>query len=213
MRARAPAMDAELDAVIVELQAIARGSGMGGKLAIGELILERFFGGDVGAWRARHTKSQSLRRIAGRPDCPFAKSTLHEAVGIYVATLHLPEVRTFGHVSASHVAAVLPLPVSQQAELLRLAERERWSVRRVKREVAVRRVPERQGPPSQSTPVVDSLRASIRTLREALRSLVAKKTHGRPTLEALRRARAELSSLSHEFDAVVGPHFGIPENS
>lgn len=114
-----PRRDAELDQAITELRAIEQATGIGRKLAIGELILTRFCGGDVLAWRARHTKNQSLRKIAGRADCPFGESTLHEAVGVYVATLELPEVRTFGHASASHIAAVLPLSCAVQAELLR----------------------------------------------------------------------------------------------
>jgi hypothetical protein len=198
-----PRRDTELDSVIAELRAIEHATGIGRKLVIGELILTRFFAGDVQAWRARHTKSQSLRKIAGRADCPFGKSTLHEAVGVYVATLEHPEVRTFEHVSASHIAAVLPLSVPIQAELLRAAETERWSVRRLKREARARRDGEPTPPSSNQVPVFDSVRTSLRQLRESLGSALAKRRDYPSAVALIRRARGELGTLIAELDAAL----------
>ena len=105
-----------VDGVIAELREIDRRTGVDRVLAIGELILNRFFGGDPRTWRdRRRNKNNSIRRLASRADCPFCRSALNEAVGVYVAVVALPCVRTFGHISASHVASVLGLPPSERA--------------------------------------------------------------------------------------------------
>src|SRR6478735_7920243 len=100
-----------LEDVVAELKEIDRRTGIERTLAIGELILTQFFGGDPAVWRdRRRNKNNSIRRLAEREDCPFCRSALNEAVGVYVAVVGLPCVRTFGHISASHVASVLRLP-------------------------------------------------------------------------------------------------------
>src|SRR5215203_3888366 len=117
-----------LDGVIAELNEIERRSGIQRTLAIGELVLSKFFGGDPELWRdRRRNKNNSIRRLADRADCPLCRSALNEAVAIYVAVLELPCVRTFGHVGASHVASVLTLPIGQRRDMLESAERERLS--------------------------------------------------------------------------------------
>ena len=69
--------------LVAELQLINRRRGFDRTLAVGELILREFFGGDPAAWREQsRKKAQSLRRLAARTDCPFRKSTLNEAVSV-----------------------------------------------------------------------------------------------------------------------------------
>src|SRR6185369_13472063 len=81
---------AALELVAKELQAIERKAGIERILAIGELILLRFFGGDASIWRdRRRNKNNSIRRLAQRPDCPYCKSALTEAVAVYVAVRDL----------------------------------------------------------------------------------------------------------------------------
>src|SRR4051812_9325298 len=76
---------AVLDQVIIELQEIERRTGIERTIAIGELILNLFFRGNPADWRdRRRNKNNSVRRLADRVDCPFSKSALHEAVGVYV---------------------------------------------------------------------------------------------------------------------------------
>jgi hypothetical protein len=122
-----------LDRVALELRDIERRNGMRRTLAIGELILTEFFGGNVSVWRdRRRSKNNSIRRLAERPECPFCKSALNEAVAVYIASRELPCVRTSGHIGPSHVAAVLALPADQRNGLLEHAEREQLSVRRLR---------------------------------------------------------------------------------
>jgi hypothetical protein len=138
-----------LDQVVAELKEIDRRTGIERTLAIGELVLKQFFGGDPAAWRdRRRNKNNSIRRLAERQDCPFCRSALNEAIGVYVAVTELPCVRTFGHICASHVASVLGLPSPERQRMLERAEQGRWSVRELRRKVILLRSEEgeRTGP-------------------------------------------------------------------
>lgn len=106
---------------------------------MGELVLNQFFRGDPRIWRdRRRNKDLSIRRLAARSDCPLSRSALNDAIGIHVAVKESPCVLTFSHVSANHVAAVLKLPIAEREELLRLADKERWSVRKLRGSVRSR---------------------------------------------------------------------------
>jgi len=124
--------DAVLDQVASALQRIARGSGWERTLAIGRLILRHFFDDDVQAWRARgRGKSQSIRRLAERPDCPFGKSALTQAVGVYVFHNRHPEARCSDRITPTHLAKVVGLAPERAIDLLRTADQKSWSVARL----------------------------------------------------------------------------------
>ncbi len=186
------------DGVVEELQQLERRAGIEKTLAVGKLILTRFFGGNAAIWRdRRRNKSNSIRRLAERQGCPFSKSALNEAVAIYVASLGLPCVQTFGHITASHVGSVLRLPQNQREQMLGRAQREHWSVRQLKSEViALRRADgERRGRPSLAPheKAAALLRTCTERLKEALLGLRA------GALDAV--ARAELQALTSELVA------------
>jgi hypothetical protein len=138
VRATTTALDsAELDDVLARLRDIMPLRGLERTLAVGELILTRFYDGNVPAWRERkRNKLNSIRRLAARSDCPFSKSALNDAVAIFVMVTQLPAVRTLRHVGTSHLAGVLALSALQADEILAQAETERWSVRVLKERVA-----------------------------------------------------------------------------
>jgi hypothetical protein len=195
-----------IDEVVVELTAISRRTGLERAVAIGELILTRFFAGDPGSWRdRRRNKHSSIRRLAGRPDCPFSRSTLNEAVSVYLAVNELPSVRTFGHIGAAHVAAVLTLPGSERLPMLERAEQQRWSVRELRDEVVrLRRGRgERRGRPAAS-----SLKRQLAVLQEslgrssqaahALDQLTEMDADSRAALRELARAFAHLAAQLEE---------------
>lgn len=199
-----------LDRVIAELQEIERRTGIDRTIAIGELILSRFFGGDPAAWRdRRRNKNNSVRRLAGRGDCPFSKSALHEAVGVYVGVLALPAIRRFAHVSTSHVASVLQLPESAREELLERAERDRWSVRELRQNVvSLRRTDgERRGRPALDGQVraIGALRKCINQLNEELRRLGEMGLLNSATERELVGLAGELSHLSERFRELARP--------
>jgi|GEM_PF-6014180 len=125
--------DEQLVDVAGRIREIMRHNGLARTLAIGHLMLERFYGGDEKLWRCRRAKkSNSIRRLAARPDCPVGKSTLNEAVGVYVAARQLPFVACAQHIGAGHVAAVLRLDHAGREYWLQRAEREKLSVRELR---------------------------------------------------------------------------------
>jgi hypothetical protein len=202
-----------LDRVVTELCEIERRSGIDRTLAIGELILTRFFDSDASVWRdRRRNKNNSIRRIADRKDCPYCKSALNEAVAVYVAALELPCVRTFGHIRASHLASVLKLPSEQRRSMLEDAERERWSVRELRQRVVVKRQlqGERRGRPRRDaeTRTLSTLCGIVRQLEAAVDNIsgVGPLTPG--SRSELRELGRDLGRVASALDAlgVVGPN-------
>jgi hypothetical protein len=180
-----------LDDVVAELKEIDRRTGIERTLAIGELILNQFFAGDSAIWRdRRRNKNNSIRRLAEREDCPFCRSALNEAVGVYVAVVGLPCVRTFGHISASHVASVLRLPPTERQEVLQEAERGQWSVRELRQRVVTRRRAEgeRRGRPPdlRERRYISSLRQKLNQLEDTIDEIESSRGEGPEFLEELR---------------------------
>ncbi len=190
------------------LREIERSSGIDKTLSVGELILTEFFNGDPIQWRDRsRNKNNSIRRLAERVDCPFGRSALNDAVAIYVATLAMPDVRTFGHICSSHISSVLLLAAPERAEMLQRAETEHWSVRELKAAVtkARREGGERRGRPTQEA----SARAlsSLRSTTTRLRSFVSELRHeAQRSLAFCREAlalSADLTALGAQLRALA----------
>jgi hypothetical protein len=161
--------DVELESVAHELAAITHSSQWGRILAIGKLILGRFFGNDEQSWRARRrNKDQSIRRLALRPDCPLGKSGLTEAVGVYVLSCRHPELNGFRRITPTHVGRTLSLKPAMALSLLQLAEKHGWSVREVAFETKKlrRAMGDRRG-----RPVARSDRKAESSGKRALRAL------------------------------------------
>jgi hypothetical protein len=209
-RVSSGASSAVLDGVVVELREIQRRSGIERTLSVGELILGHFFGGDASLWRDRRkNKANSIRRLAERADCPFCKSALNEAVAVYVASLTLPFVRTFGHIGGSHVAAVLHLSEREREDLLRRAEAEHMRVREFRRLVASLRRDdgERRGRPVSSPAKRAAL--AIRTGEEQVLRGIEQLKGAAPLADAtrqrLRLLAGELMKLACGIDTESRP--------
>ena len=139
--------------VVRELKRIDRLSGFARANKIGELIIGRFFDGDIQAWHdPKRNKRNSIRRLAQRSDCPLGKTALWEAVGVYIALPKLPLALRSANLTVSHVAAVLRLDQSERERFLELAHDNAWDVRTLReRVVAARRAHgERRGRPAQN---------------------------------------------------------------
>jgi hypothetical protein len=107
-----------------------RRSGLDRMRTIGSLVLGRFFGGSVTAWRERRNhKNNSVRRLADHPACPLSRSGLNQAIGVHALLLEMPWVERLDRVDASHLVTVLPLSQCDRAIWLRRTQAERWSVR------------------------------------------------------------------------------------
>jgi hypothetical protein len=198
-----------LERVSHELRAIERQNGIERTLAIGGLILAEFFDGNPAIWRDRRRgKHHSIRRLAERSDCPYSKSSLNEALAVYVASLELPCVRTFGHIGASHVASVLTLPVAEQRTMLEKAERERLSVRELREHVvsARRDAGERRGRPTLGdfARALSAIESEVRRLLSAILRLEEPKLVDSGAQARLAALSAELSRASAALAALAG---------
>jgi hypothetical protein len=179
-----------------ELQEINRRRGLERTLAVGELILREFFGGDPRAWREQsRKKANSIRKLALRPDCPFRKSTLNEAIGVYVAVLEQPSLRQASHVTASHIASVLRLTAEDRERLLEEAERERWSVRQLRAKV---RSHGTAGAGESRLTWLDAGMRAVLLLQRSLEDAVAIAGHMGELGPLSSHSRAELRELANE---------------
>ena len=177
-----------------------RRTGLERTLAIGALVLETFFGGGSSIWRdRRRNKNSSIRRLPSPRDCPFRKSALNDAVGVYVAVRAMPCVRTFGHITSSHVTAVLRLPADDRESMLREAEHQRWSVRKLREQVTSVRCAEGEtrGRPIVSEParVASALKNAVNELESGARRLAHVESLDVATCEELEALAGKISNV------------------
>lgn len=60
-------------------------------LAIGRVVIEELYSGDLSRWRLRGPKDHSLRRLANDPRLTISASALYRAIGIYELKVRLPD--------------------------------------------------------------------------------------------------------------------------
>jgi len=129
---------AELAIEVVKLH---RDTTLGFALALGQRVVDKLYGGDLAAWRAKGQKDGSLRRLSEEIEKlgqVISASTLQQAV----ATLDVEKrvgVTARPQLTYTHVRAVLGLPVDQQEALLGKAEAKDWDSTRMKKEAAALR--------------------------------------------------------------------------
>ncbi len=126
-----------MDTVVRELNEALRGSTMDLHLRIGQLVIDRLYGGDLNAWRAQGPKEASFERLAARAghDLLVSASSLYRAVALFELTERLA-ISKWKSLGVSHLRAVLGLPDRDQRPLLSAAEREKWTVKRLEAEVS-----------------------------------------------------------------------------
>ena len=130
----AAAPDTVIEAVVQTLRAMQEGATLQFALAVGQLVTERFFDGDIQKLRSHGPKDVSLRRLAEHPDLPFSASTLTRAVGVYELVDRLGGVEAIKRLSYSHLRAVLGVPEKQQVRLLDKAAKDAWPVAQLEAE-------------------------------------------------------------------------------
>ena len=129
-------LEARVGNTIKELQRLARGASLSFALAVGRIVIDSLYDGDLGAWRSRERKDHALRTLAARSDLPVSASALYRALAVYELSQRAGEgMMTSTHLGLSHLRAVLGLPAEVQKRLLKLAEEERWTVARLEREI------------------------------------------------------------------------------
>jgi hypothetical protein len=126
--------DTVIEAVVQTLRTMQEGATLQFALAVGQLVTERFFEGDIQKLRSHGPKDVSLRRLAEHPDLPFSASTLTRAVGVYELVDRLGGVDAIKRLSYSHLRVVLGIPEKQQQRLLEKAANDSWPVVRLETE-------------------------------------------------------------------------------
>jgi hypothetical protein len=185
-----------------EIRVVLRRTGLDRTVAIGALVLARFFGGSVSDWRERRNhKNNSVRRLAERPDCPLSRSSLNRAIAICVVTQYCPSILTLEEIQAGHIGAVLAVPAAQQECWLQQANAQRWSVRQLKEAIRNHRrtTGERRGRPQAPAfrRAVSAIRASLGRLEVSVAFLVGSEPDANSSLQ-LRRVSERLSALSEQ---------------
>src|SRR4051795_5318288 len=82
-----------VDQVVSELNELQNRATLNLALRMGELIIRRFYGGDLASWRRHKAKEASFRRLAlrCRSDLRVSPTSLYRAVALYELTTRLGE--------------------------------------------------------------------------------------------------------------------------
>ena len=164
--------DADVGKVAVRIAELDRQLGWDRTLAIGDIVIRSFFGGNVEAWHNRRDSQRSLRRLAEHPNCPLKKSALADAVGVYVAAVADPELPKATGLAPSHVACVLKLEHAARRHLLRQVQEQGLSVRELAERVrAIRYAGGKRVPQSVARKPLAKVQQVLTLLREARLSI------------------------------------------
>jgi len=111
-------------------------------LAVGGMIIQGIFGGNLAAWRTRGSRDLSFRKLARLTQ--VSASRLYRSTAIYEMSCRM-DVRQWG-LTVSHLRAVIGLSHTDQHRLLTLSRREGWTVRRLEQICAEQRQRQRIRP-------------------------------------------------------------------
>ena len=127
----------QIERVVRQLNTIGKTATFEFAHQVGKLIVDTFYSGDLMRWRTRDpTKDVSFRKLSRHPDLPMSAAALYRSVCTYELCERL-NLRSWRHISASHLRLVLPLSDRDQEKVLRTAEVHAWPVRRLDEEVAI----------------------------------------------------------------------------
>lgn len=172
-------------------------------LEAGEYIFRKVFGGDREQLYERGRKCQSLRRLAEVPGLSMSASSLWRAVAVYELSLRFPELVNYEHVGVGHISVVLGLPAPHIFDLLRQAEAEHWTKRKLQKIVNELRSQARVTVSTPSAHVVDCLKGVELLSRDADRSAPFEALSAEETQDALGsidRIRAALARLAERLE-------------
>ena len=117
--------DADIDALVDDLQALHRGAALDFALSVARLTIDRIYAGDLDAWREQGPKNGSFRKLAAKLDplqIPGLSSTsLARAVAVLEVDARVG-VSGRPQLTLRHVHAVAGLPAADQERLLGEAE-------------------------------------------------------------------------------------------
>jgi hypothetical protein len=175
-------------------------------ISVGRLIVERLYGGDLDAARARRRKDRSLRRLQRHPDLPFPPSMVSRSISTYLLSRRRVDLLDIKNLGASHLQELLGLAPSEQDHFLERLASEVWSVERLRAEIAkTHGTKERPGRLRRPTCV-----RQLRRLERAVesRALVADMQHieqlALPELVRLLRTAKALCTQAEQITLALG---------
>lgn len=141
----APVSADVIEATVKEVNEVSRQATLELSLRMGKIIVDRFYGGDLGAWRERGTTDASFRELAAHPDIVPSPSGIYRAVAVYELTERLVGVSGLKQLGVGHFRAVLGLAEKHQQKLLVTASEKGWKIDKLEDEVAAIRKREGDG--------------------------------------------------------------------
>lgn len=96
-----------INATVAEVNELARQTTLDLSLRLGNLIVDRFYGGDLGAWRRRGARDASFRRLAEHTELTVSASGIYRSVAVYELNERLIGVSRVKQLAVGHVRAVL----------------------------------------------------------------------------------------------------------
>ncbi|MCY1059599.1 hypothetical protein [Nannocystis sp. SCPEA4] len=128
-----------IERAATRIGAVIGGTNLQLALAVGRIVIEEVYDGDLSAWRQRGQKDSSLRQLAADPRLTISASALYRAIGIYELKVRLPHHPMWDMLTACHLRAVLGLPEGEQGRLLDLATQNGWTIQAIERAAAASR--------------------------------------------------------------------------
>ena len=122
-----PNSDSRIERTTLRIRDLVGGTHLQVALAIGRIVIEEVFDGDLTRWRQRGPKDPSLRQLAADPRLTISASALYRSIGIYELKVRFADHPMWGRLTACHLRAVLGLPESEQSRLLDQATSEAWT--------------------------------------------------------------------------------------
>lgn len=74
---------------------------------------------------------KTLKGVVHQVELPFPFTTLWRALAIYRWSREVPEISQCRHIGLAHLSVLLGVPAAHRLSLLRVAEDERWSRRKL----------------------------------------------------------------------------------
>ncbi len=199
-----PAEGERLGRLAQRINAIYRGATLDVACAIGQLVIQELFQGNVAIWGHEGTRRPSYRMLAARGDLLLSPSALCRAVAVYALCERLGGRENWRHLTASHLQEVLALEMAQQERLLRSADAERWTVSRLRTEVSRQRPDARRGRARALAKTVRDLKTLLFERHERLVDARAVAELDGRTADELRETVTLLRSRLEELDELLG---------
>ena len=191
----------KLDDIARRINEAARGAARDLAYAVGELVIRELYQGSLAEWSRHGTRHNSYRLLAARSDLLLSPSALCRAVGVYALCERFGGRASWPSLSVSHLQEVLALHLPEQERLLGVAEVERWTVSRLRAEIAKKRSKQNRGRPPSLAKTVRELKTYVTCRADRLRH---PKSLNRIDVKTAYELREIVAALRVELESLEG---------